>query len=147
MKVVEFVLRSNVCPGTSKTDWMNTLISMHINKWLYVVRKNGKIVVVIGAYRVKEFNEESAEILPVKEEGHILYVPFVISMANDTFMLKRMLDDHLTKNPEIKELVFYERDSDVKFKRIPVERGKDNGKEKTSEDKRAGSRVPEFSGA
>lgn len=116
------LLKSKVCPATSQAEWLKTLAVMHVKGWLYYGYENGEVKVVVGAYRMKEFDEKKTDVLPKKEEGDILYVAFMASIADDKLLPKKLLTQHLEKNKNIKEVILYRRNSDTDLSRIKVNR-------------------------
>lgn len=125
LAVYEFIVKSNVCPETDRKQWFNTLVYMHTKGWIYLNTKKGSINCVVGAYRVN--NLDNFDTLPVEEEGNILYIPFAASISDDKLTLKKMLDKYTQSNPDIKEIVFYERNSQDKFKRFKLNEEVSNG--------------------
>ena len=130
LKIFNIVSTSGVCPDTTAQEWLKTLSYMHTKGWLFYGQEQGKIVTILGAYRIKEFDESKTDTMPIEEEGDILYIPFVVSYAKDKMILKKMLNDYAKLYPNIKEVIFYERNSDDKIKRFKI--GEYNGKEEES---------------
>lgn len=121
LKLWTFVSSSQVCPETTLDEWLKILCYMHEKGWVYNWKKDGKLVCVVGAYRIKEFTESTKDVLPDKEEGDILYIPFAVSEANDPFILKKMLEAYLKKQSvPVKEIILYERNSDEKIRRFKL---------------------------
>ena len=114
----QLVIDSGCCPETTPAEWLKLLWYMHKKGWLYVVFEEDKLSLVVGAYRIPEFDETKADILPTEESGNILYVPFLVSFENDKLLLKKVLDSYLKHFPNITEIVFYERNNNERFKRI-----------------------------
>jgi hypothetical protein len=125
LSVFDFIVKSNVCPETDRKGWFETLCYMHTKGWIYLNSDGGKISSVVGAYRVNSL--ENFDTLPVEEEGEILYIPFAASVSDDKLLFKKMLDKYIEANPMVKEVVFYERNSQEKFKRFKLNEGVSNG--------------------
>jgi len=119
------LLKSGVCPETKKGEWLKTISEMHVRGMLYYGNEDGQVKVVVGAWKIKEFNEKVIDMIPEKEEGNILYVSFMASMAQDKTLPRKLLNNYLQNHQEVDEVVFYERNSDTKFKRLKVNRKKE----------------------
>lgn len=129
---LQLILKSGVCPETKPYEWVKTLLYMHMKGYLYVGYEKEHLSVVVGAYRIKEFNEKVTQEIPEEEEGNILYIPFLASFAEDKNIPLRMLRNYLDKNKDIKEVVFYERNSDDDLRRY-IRKGADDVKEENSD--------------
>jgi len=130
LKIYRFVIKSGVCPETTPAEWLHIICYMHERGWIKIERKDGKIESVVGRYKVKEFKEEDLDKMPEKEEGTILVVPFACSVSEDKTILKKIFNQYRKSN-EISEIVFYERNSNTKFKRFKI-KGDNNGKEQST---------------
>ena len=114
------LLKSKVCPATEQAEWLKILSVMHVKGWLYYGYEEGEVRVVVGAYRIKEFKDDTKDVLPKKEEGDILYVAFMASTAEDKLLPRKLLTEYLKNNKSIKEVIFYRRNSDQDIKRIDL---------------------------
>ena len=126
-RVYQIVLKSPLGKHKTPEEWLKVLGLLHFNGYLYYWQPEGKLEAIVGAYRVKEVDEEKVNVIPDKSEGDILYVTLAVSIGEDKLALKRMLDAYIKKNPDVKEIVLYERGDDNKFKSFKV--GGKNGKE------------------
>jgi hypothetical protein len=130
LNIYNFVISSGVCPETSPAEWFEILTYMHTKGWLYVNFEDKKLSVVIGAYRIKEFDEKSADVMPKKEEGDILFINFAASKSEDKLALKKMLNKYIHFNPRIKEIILYDRNSSEKIKKFKIG-GDKNGQQES----------------
>lgn len=131
-QVLDFIMASGVCPKSDQDHWIKTLSFMHCKDWIYYHYEDGKLVTVIGAYRIKTFDKNIIDVLPEEQEGDILYIPFNVSVATDLFIMKKMLSSYLKENHSIKEIIFYERNSDEKIKRFKIKGDRANVKGESS---------------
>ena len=136
VNVLMFLKNSGSAPDTTMDEWMKTISHMHDRGWLYYTKSEGQIVTVVGAYRIKEFNEDKIDIMPDKEEGNILFINFAASTSKHKVTLKKMLSKYLKENPDITEMYFYARNQDEKFTRIKI--GDKDAKEKSKPIRRTG---------
>lgn len=121
MSVYSFVKRSKVAPANSSQELLKTLAYLHCKNWLYYSQENGKLVTVIGAYRIKEFNKEKITVMPEEEEGDILFIPINASTSKDKLIYRKLLKGYLEENPNVNELIFHDRNSN-EIKRYPLKR-------------------------
>ena len=116
-KCLLLLVSKGACPETKPTKWVEVLWYMHNKGWLFAHTNNDEVDVVVGAYRIKEFDEKQVDTLPINEEGEILFVPFLASKSDDVFMVRKMLNAYMEEYP-IKEIIFYERNDDKNLKRF-----------------------------
>ena len=138
VNVLTFLKKSGTAPDNTMDDWMRAVSHMHDRGWLYYTKEDGKIVTIVGAYRIKKFDEKKVDVMPDKEEGDILFINFAASTSEHKTSLKKMLSKYVDENKNIKEIIFYPRNQDKEFKRIKV-----RSKDVKEKDKSAGtSKVP-----
>lgn len=125
LSIIDLIIKSKVRPETTPTQWIEIVSFMHERGWLYYGYENGRVVTVLGAYRIKEFVESKEQDLPDVEEGNIVYVPFAVSISKDRLLIRKITTEYLEKHPEVEEIIF--RD-DAKDKYISIKIGENNGK-------------------
>ncbi|HTL48365.1 MAG TPA: hypothetical protein VL688_09950 [Verrucomicrobiae bacterium] len=111
-KIYELVLSSEACPHLLPAQWMSTLLYMHRRRWLYCSVKGSQLNAVLGAYRIKAWDEKGKDKMPEKEEGDILYIPFVASEGKIPIAVRRLVKYCLRENPGIKKIVYYRKSMD-----------------------------------
>lgn len=125
LSIIDLIIKSKVRSETTPAQWIEIVSFMHENNWLYYGYENGRVVTVLGAYRIKEFDESKEQDLPAVEEGNIVYVPFAASISKDRMIIRKITTEYLEKHPEVEEIIF--RD-DTKDKYIRIKIGEENGK-------------------
>ncbi len=112
-KICSLVIASRVCPNMLPLEWMSRLLYMHRRKWLYCTLKGDHLIAVAGAFRIRQWDDKYLDFanMPEAEEGDILYVPFIASEGNVHVAPLRLLRFCLRKNPNIKELIYYRKNS------------------------------------
>lgn len=120
LKVFQLVVSSKVCPETTPEQWLKTLSYMHEKDWLYYGKEEGKLVTVVGAYRVKE-HKDNFDKLPEKEEGKILYIAFMSSIAKDKTLPGKMLADYIKAN-EVDKIIYHKGNNDENIKSYNLRR-------------------------
>lgn len=129
LKVYNFIKRSGVCPETTMEEWLATLTNLHTKGFLHYGHEGDEIKVVVGAFRIPTFDGKPIKETPEKEEGNILYVDFMASEAQDKWLPRRMLTEHINKFP-IEKIVFYKRNSDDNFRIVDLKE-RENVKQET----------------
>jgi len=107
--------KSNVCPDSPREDLMKAILFSHEKGYLLTNRDASAFA---NVYRVK--SEKDIENIPEKEVGEMAYVNFAISEQKNPFVLLKMLREYVKQNPEVKELIYFRRNSDTDFKRIHI---------------------------
>jgi len=118
---------SNIYPNAKPSDWLKVLLYMHTKGWLYIGFEKEKMAMVAGMYRIKKFDKENIKILPKKEEGNVLYIPFFASSAEDKLLPRKLLQRYLSKHKDIKKITFYANEKERIFNRLKERK---NGKRK-----------------
>lgn len=121
LEIFKLVFKSGVCPDSTPSELLKSILHMHNKGYLYVAFENDSLCTVVGAYLIKEFNDVVIENIPEVEEGDILYIPFLVNTSKDKLMIKRLLSEYLDINKNVKEVIFYERNSDDRLKRFSRE--------------------------
>lgn len=129
---LDLIYKKRPCPETNIFDWAKTLLHLHKNGMLYAVAKEGKVILCAAAYRIKEWDEKYSDVIPEKEDGDIAYSPFSASDSDDRFLLLKVVRQYLKDNPEVKEMIFFNRNSDQDLRRFKIRR-KENGQVQESE--------------
>lgn len=132
LKVFALIDKSGIWPESNRDEKLKAVAHMHEMGWLYYWQEEGKIVTVIGAYRIKKFDDSKPDVLEEEKEGKILYSPLFVSKSNDTNVALKMLRAYLDINKDIKEVIFYERNTKkVKKYKIKI-KGEENEQLKSS---------------
>lgn len=111
---LQLILKSGVCPQTTPQDWVKLLMFLHVKGWLYVFFEQDKLAFIGAAYCVTDGWDYDQ--MPEKEEGDNLYIPFIVSFSDDKQLPLKMIKKYLAKNPNVKRVVFFERNDDTRFK-------------------------------
>lgn len=108
-KICDLIIRSGICPEVMPLQWMRRLLYMHKKRWLYCSVKGSELIAVVGAFRIREWDEKYLDRLPEKEEGEILYVPFIAAEGNIPIAPLRLLRYCLRENPGVREVIYYKK--------------------------------------
>ena len=113
--VMEMVIQARVRPKMQPFEWLGVLLYLEKKGWLKVFTDDGgRVIAATAAYRVKEFKQKAKDKIPEREEGNILFVPFFVSVADDRMEVPRIIKKYLSENPEIKEVVFEDKNNRVR---------------------------------
>lgn len=110
------ILSSGVCPDTPRSKFIKQLLWAHSKGYLYTTANEDAYVL---AYRIKEWDEKWGNEMPESEDGDILYCAMAVSVSKSKLGLLKMLRAYCKEN-DIKELIYYKRNSEKDFKRIKV---------------------------
>ena len=116
VKAFMLVVKSGIFPKTHLREWPAVLLFLHKKGYLFVGFEENEPTVVVCAYRVKEIPKEFPKNYPEKEEGNILYVPWMVSFAKDKLLPKRLMDRYLKMNPDIEKIALHNHGKDDKLK-------------------------------
>ena len=116
LKAFFLVIKSGIFPETSLRQWPGILLFLHKKGFLFVGFEKEEPVVVAAAYRVKKKPKEFPKNYPEKEEGDILYVPWLVSFADDKFLPIKLMHRYLKTNPDIKTVAFHDHSENDKLK-------------------------------
>ncbi len=108
-KICDLVIASGVCPEIMPLEWMRRLIYMHRRRWLYCSVKGTEVLAVVGAYRIPEWNDQTADRMPECDSGDILYIPFVAGEGKVNIALLRLLRYCLRENHGVREVIYYKK--------------------------------------
>lgn len=131
LQALDIICTSRIWQDKTPSQILRILMYVHNRGWLYVPVTDNKAQAVIGAYRIKEVNESTLGNLPVKEEGNILYVPFVVSINPDANMyevVRSAMRQYLDQNSDIIEIVLEGKDDNLKRYKL----GEKNGQEQSA---------------
>lgn len=120
VKIFDIIIKSKVCPKTSYRQWSATLQELHRKGMLYcaIDRTTEKVLSAWAVYRIPSWHEMYRELIPITEKGEIIYVPFFVSIDPKQNGPLTALKSYLAEHPEVKELIYYRRNSDTDFRRI-----------------------------
>jgi hypothetical protein len=127
-KIYLLVAQSGIDDKTTPAEWVKKLLYLHSKGWLWAtVDEKNEVEIAVALYRIPSTDDKYTEVLPEKEEGRILYVPFFVSRAKDPMKAKKMLTQYLKKHEDVDE-IYFEDGSDNKMKRFTRNKGQDHGK-------------------
>lgn len=87
----------------------------------------GKLMIAVACtYMIPKFDESTCHIIPLKDEGNILYVPWVVNVAEDKTLLRKLISEFFKARTDIKQIIFYKDDSKVPT--VINRKGEDSGK-------------------
>ena len=118
-KCLHMCRESKVCPNSTVEEMISAICISHEHGYLYANRDANTFVC---GYRIPEVNDKWKCTIPEKEEGEIFFVNFAVSEEPNPWRLLKMLRSYLKENTDVKELVYYRRNSDTDFKRIHLRR-------------------------
>lgn len=118
-KCYALACKTNVCPDTVRSEMKGIIEFSHDRGYLYT-NKNANTFVC--GYRIPEVNDKWKTTIPDKETGDIFFVNFAVSEEPNKWMMLKMLREYLKNNTDVKELVYFRRNSDKDFKRIHLKR-------------------------
>jgi hypothetical protein len=111
--------KTNVCPETPRSEMRKITEYVHDHGFLYTNRKANTF---ICGYRIPEVSEEWKHKIPESETGEIFFVNWAVSEEPNKWAMYKMLREYLKRNPDVKELCYFRRNSDKDFKRIHIRR-------------------------
>ena len=133
VKIIQaFVLvkESKVLEYLDDKQLLKVLLYCEARGWLHYKYEGKKMVFVGCGYNIPKFDEKTCHILPVKSEGEVLYVPFIVSIAQDNTLPKQAISEYLKEHPETRTVVYYK--DDAKVPTIFNRKGASNGKREES---------------
>lgn len=104
--IIDLIIKSKVRPETTPEEWLKIVSYLYDKNWLHYGYEGTKVVTVLAAYRIKEFDEMKESQLPKKEEGNIIYVPFAASISKDKMIIRRITSEYVAKHPETEQIIF-----------------------------------------
>jgi len=110
------ILVSGVCPDTPRSKFIKQLLWAHTKGYLLT---NSNEDAYVLAYRIPEWDEKWTKEMPEKEEGDILYCAMAVSTNKSKAGLLKILRAYCKEN-DVKELIYYKRNSDTDIKRIKL---------------------------
>jgi hypothetical protein len=128
-KIYVLIAQSGVCPETKPYEWVKTLLYLHSKGWLWsVVDKDNNVEMAAAMYRVPSLDKKYTDVLPEKEEGNILYIPFFVSVSKDTKKAQKVFKKYLKRSVDIETIAFFERGDDTKLKMFNRKKGRKHGR-------------------
>lgn len=118
-RCIKMSFDTNVCPETTRENMLDIICYAHKKGYLYTNRNANAFVC---GYRIPEVNERWKNTMPAEENGEIFFVNFAISEDQSKWTLLRMLRSYLSENQDVKELVYFRRNSDTDFRHIRIRR-------------------------
>lgn len=107
--ICRLVIESDIAPNVTRLEWMSDLLYMHKRRWLYCSMKGSRLVAIAAAYCIPEWNEHYLISMPEKEEGRILYIPFVVSSEEVPVAPLRLIRFCLRENPDVEEIIYLKK--------------------------------------
>ena len=129
LKSLDIIIEEKVWEDKKPSEILRILMYLHNKGWLFFSKINGEIKAILSAYRINEVTDDSLKTLPVDENGHILYVPFVLSLnknENLFHIIREATNIYLKDNPDIEEIVLEDKNNQIKRYSL---KGALNGKE------------------
>lgn len=112
-QVFQLFYESGIYKNDSLATHLKRLLYAHSKGWLYASVENDVVILAAMLYRIKEFNDKVFEVMPIKEEGTILFIPILVSKATDKFLANKLLKRYL-KDKQIDEIVFQDIDDRIR---------------------------------
>lgn len=133
LAALDLVLKRQLCPDSTVMEWSKALLKLHEKGWLYAIIRDGKLRALWAAYRIPFWDEKFSESIPEEEKGQIFYVPFLVTDGEEKNAPLRAFKDYRRRNPDVKEIIFYKRNSDTDLRRYRLNsRGKCGVQEESS---------------
>lgn len=117
LQSLDAVIESAIWPEKRPSEVLNILMFVHAKGWLYTPMVDGKVTAVMCAYRIPEVNDATLRKMPLKDEGKILYVPFVVAInksINLFHIVRESCKIYLDGNPDIEEIVLEDKNKKIK---------------------------------
>lgn len=117
LKSLDIIIEEKVWADKKPSEILRILMYLHNKGWLFFSKINGEIKAILSAYRINEVTDDSLKTLPVDENGHILYVPFVLSLnknENLFHIIREATNIYLKDNPDIEEIVLEDKNNQIK---------------------------------
>lgn len=117
LKSLDLIIENQLWPEKKPSEVLRILLYTQERGWIYTPNIDGDIKAVICAYRIKDVSDESLTKMPVKDEGNILYVPFIVSTEKDKSLfhvIRESCKIYLEQNPDIEELAFEDKNNNIK---------------------------------
>ena len=117
LKSLDIIIEEKVWEDKKPSEILRILMYLHSKGWLFFSKINGEIKAILSAYRINEVTDDSLKTLPVDENGHILYVPFVLSLnknENLFHIIREATNIYLKDNPDIEEIVLEDKNNQIK---------------------------------
>lgn len=133
LKALDIVIESRLWNDKKPSEVLNILMYLHTKGWLYTPLVDGKVQAVVAAYRIKDGSNLMN--LPLKEEGNILYIPFVLSIDNNIGMfriMREIMKSYLNDNPDVTEILLEGKDDRLRRYKIGAKNGFKQRAESTS---------------
>lgn len=126
LKALDLVIENKIWEDKKPSEVLKILMLVNSKGFLYTPIVNGEIKAVLCAYRIKDINNLTK--IPLKEEGKILYVPFLVSVNKneDLFnIIRESCRIYLENNSDIEEIILEDKNNKIKRYRL---KGDNNGK-------------------
>ena len=120
LKAYELIKESDIFHDRLELEWASYLLNLYEKGWLYSAIHRGQILAVAGAYRISKWQEGLRNSIPEREQGKILYVPFLVSHARDNHLPLKFLKHYLNQNSEVKEIIFFDKYKNIQKKQFKV---------------------------
>ena len=117
LEAYNIIVKSGMFPNTNLRAWIQNVLWLDKAGYLWVALEDNHVTVVAVAYKVKEVPKEFPDRYPAKEEGSILYIPFMISISEDNYKPKKLLSQYLEINPDVTEIAYHDLRVDEQLKR------------------------------
>ncbi len=117
LQTLDLIVESKIWPDRKPSEILNILIYIHSKGWLYTLKDNDIVRVIICGYRIPEINDANLTKLPISESGNILYIPFVVSLDKDNNIfevIRKSMKVFLEQNKDIEEIILEDKNNKIK---------------------------------
>lgn len=125
LKALDLIIENNLWEDKKPSEILKILIFINSKGYLYTSVIDGNIKAVLCAYRIKDDTDLIK--IPLKEEGRILYVPFLVSVNKDEDLFNIIREScriYLERNPDIEEIILEDKNNKIKRYKL---KGESNG--------------------
>lgn len=126
LQALDIIVEEKLWPDRKPSEIFNILLYVHNKGWLYTPTIDGNIIAVMCGYRIPSIDGDNLVKLPIKEEGNILYIPFVLSMKKEDNIfntIRESMKIYLAQNPNIEEIVLEDKNKKIKHYNLKTLQG------------------------
>ena len=119
LKSLDAIIESQIWPDKKASEILKILMFVHGKGYLYTPNVDGELNAVLCAYRINEGDDLTK--IPEKQDGKILYVPFLVSLKKDSNLFNVIREScriYLDQNTDIEELMLEDKNNNIKRHKI-----------------------------